>query len=33
MTGQLSLHRRTGTIGLTQAESTRVHSQSEAITW
>lgn len=31
MTGQLNLHRRTGTIGLTQAESTRLHAQSEAI--
>lgn len=31
MTGQLDLHRRTGTIGLTQAESTRLHSQSEAM--
>jgi hypothetical protein len=31
MTGQLDLHRRTGTIGLTQAESARLQSRSEAI--
>lgn len=32
MSGQLDLYRRTGTIGLTQAESTHLHVQSEAIT-
>lgn len=31
MTGQLDLHRRTGTIGLTQAESTHLHARSRAI--
>ena len=32
MTGQLDLHHRTGTIGLTQAESTHLRAQAEAIT-
>jgi hypothetical protein len=32
MTGQLDLHRRTGTIGLTEAESKHLRAQSEAVT-
>jgi hypothetical protein len=32
MTGQLDLHRRTGTIGLTEAEAKHLHAQSEAVT-
>jgi hypothetical protein len=31
MTGQLDLHRRTGTIGLTEAESAELHTRSKAV--